>query len=261
MEISVVIRNKNQDKALAFLLRNLVERYSEDIDEIIVLDNLSEDNSKKVSEKYKAKFVTIEKFSYGGSANIAAESATNDIVVIFSAHSFPVSHDFFKLIKEKFVGREDELAGLRCLHNINDYLGYINNVSSVDDYNKAGLIFAGSVFNKKVWNKHPFKSDITTFEDKEWSKRVIANGYKIEFVPSIFCYDIQRNKAQLFFRFKNETIGSYQLHHFDFTFVNAIKNLVHSLYKIIKNSFVDVFYCFKRFLFMIRFLSNRPKRY
>jgi glycosyltransferase involved in cell wall biosynthesis len=261
MEISVVIRNKNQDKALAFLLRNLVERYSEDINEIIVLDNLSEDNSKKVSEKYNVKFITIEKFSYGGSANIAAESATNDIVVIFSAHSFPVSHDFFKLIKEKFVGREDELAGLRCLHNINDYLGYINNVSSVDDYNKAGLIFAGSVFNKKVWNKHPFKSDITTFEDKEWSKRVIANGYKIEFVLSIFCYDIQRNKAQLFFRFKNETFGSYQLHHVDFTFFNAIKNLVHSLYKIIKNAFVDVFYCFKRFLFMIRFLSNRPTQY
>ena len=225
--ISVVIRNKNQDKALEFLLRNLVERYSEDIDEIIILDNLSEDNSRKVSQKYNAKFITIEKFSYGGSANLAAESAKNDIVVIFSAHSFPVSHDFFKLIKEKFAGREDELAGLRCLHNINDYLGYINNVCSVDDYNKAGLIFAGSVFNKKVWNKYAFKADITTFEDKEWSKRVIANGYKIEFVPSVFCYDIQRSKAQLFFRFKNEIIGSYQLHHSEFTFLKASKNLLH----------------------------------
>jgi glycosyltransferase involved in cell wall biosynthesis len=259
--ISVVIRNKNQGKALEFLLRNLVERYCEDIDEIIVLDNLSEDNSKKVSEKYNAKFITIEKFSYGGSANLAAESATNDIVVIFSAHSFPVSPDFFKLIKEKFAGKEDELAGLRCLHNINDYLGYINNVSSVDDYNRAGLIFAGSVFNKKVWNKHPFKSDITTFEDKEWSKRVIANGYKIEFVPSIFCYDIKRSKAQLFFRFKNEIIGSYQLHHSEFTFLKASKNLVHSICKISKNFCIDLYYCFKRYLFMIGFLLNKPKRF
>ena len=31
-KISVVIRNKNQDESLRFLLRNLNERYSEDID-------------------------------------------------------------------------------------------------------------------------------------------------------------------------------------------------------------------------------------
>ncbi|WP_163407784.1 glycosyltransferase [Flavobacterium ajazii] len=261
MTISVVIRNKNQDKSLEFLLNNLSERYHDDIDEIIVLDNLSTDNSKLITEKYKAKFITIEKFSYGGSANLAAESAKNDIVVIFSAHSFPVSHDFFKLIKEKFKGREEELAGLRCLHNINDYSGYINNLSSVQDYNRAGLIFAGSVFNKRVWQKHPFKSDITTFEDKEWSKRVIKNGYLIEFVPAIFCYHIQRNKAQNFFRFKNETIGSYQLHNTQFTLVKSIKGFLHSIFKIHVNYITDIFYAFKRLIFMVKFLLNKPKQF
>lgn len=259
--ISVVIRNKNQEKALSFLLKNLKERYSEDIDEIIVLDNLSTDGSKIVSEQYGAKFITIEKFSYGGSANLAAESAKNDIIVIFSAHSFPVSHDFFKLIKEKFKGREDELAGLRCLHNINDYTVYLNDLSSVDDYNRAGLIFAGSAFNKRIWRKHPFKSDITTFEDKEWSKRVIQNGYSIEFVPSIFCYHIQRNKAQIFFRFKNETIGSYQLHHTQFTFVKSIKGFLYSIFKIHINYLFDIYYAFKRLIFMVKFLLNKPKRF
>jgi glycosyltransferase involved in cell wall biosynthesis len=261
MGVSVVIRNKNQDKALEYLLHNLVERYSEDIDEIIVLDNLSTDNSKTISEKYNAKFITIEKFSYGGSANLAAENAKNEIVVIFSAHSFPVSHDFFKLIKEKFKGRETELAGLRCLHNVNDYSAYINNISSDDDYNRAGLIFAGSAFNKRVWEKHPFKSDITTFEDKEWSKRVIASGYKIEFVPSIFCYQINRTKAQNFFRFKNETIGSYQLHHTNFTMFKSLKGFLHSFFKTTLNYFIEILYIVKRFFFMIKFISNKPKRF
>ena len=239
--ISVVIRNKNQDKALEFLLRNLSERYKGDFDEVIVLDNLSTDDSKLISEKYKAKFITVEKFSYGASANVAAETAKNNIVIIFSAHSFPVSHDFFKLIKEKFKGREDELAGLRCLHNINDYSGYINNISSSDDYNKAGLIFACSAFNKEVWQKYPFKSDITTFEDKEWTKRVVAEGYKIEFVPSIFCYQINRTKAQNFFRFKNEVIGSYQLHHSNFTIFKSFKGFLHSGFKTTLNYFIEIF--------------------
>jgi glycosyltransferase involved in cell wall biosynthesis len=259
--ISVVIRNKNQDNALRFLLKNLTERYSDDIDEIIVLDNLSIDNSKVVSEFYKVKFITIENFSYGGSANLAAESAKNNIIVIFSAHSYPVSHDFFKLIKQKFIGRENELAGLRCLHNSNDYQGFINNLSSVEDYNKAGLIFCGSAFNKEVWKKHSFKADIHTFEDKEWTKRVIANGYKIEFVASIFCYQIDRTKEQNFFRFKNEVIGSYQLHHHNFTFSNACKNFIHSFLKTTFGYFQNLYYVFKRFLFLIKFVFNKPERF
>ena len=61
--ISVVIRNKNQDEALAFSLKNLTERYLDDISEIIVVDNLSTDSSEEVSKKYGARFETIENFS------------------------------------------------------------------------------------------------------------------------------------------------------------------------------------------------------
>jgi glycosyltransferase involved in cell wall biosynthesis len=259
--LSVVIRTKNQEKALAFLLKDLRERYADDVAEIIVLDNLSTDASRKVSEHYNARFVTVEKFSYGESANIAAAEAAHDIVVIFSAHAFPVSHDFFKLIIEKFKGREDELAGLRCIHTSHDYIAYINGVSGSDDYNKAGLMFAGSAFNKRVWKKHPFKSDVTTFEDKEWSKRVLREGYKIEFVPSIFCYDIKRSKKQIFFREKNEIIGSYQLHHTEYTFSKTIKNVVVTWYSLTKKYITDLYYLARKVIFMVGFLLNKPEQY
>lgn len=259
--ISVVIRNKNQERELSFLLKNLTERYSEDVSEIIVIDNLSTDGSKAIAEKYNVKFVSIENFSYGGSANFAAAQTSNDIVVIFSAHAYPVSHDFFKLIKEKFSNRLHELAGLRCLHNDSDYKGYINKKSSLDDYNGAGLIFCGSAFNKKIWEKHPFKSDVQTFEDKEWSKRVLKNGYKIEFVPSIFCYQIKRNKAQHFFRYKNEVIGSYQLHNMNFKLSKAFVSFFKSLISLTLNYISDVYYAVKKIFFLIKFNFNKPKRF
>jgi glycosyltransferase involved in cell wall biosynthesis len=258
--ISVVIRNKNQDKALTFLLKNLTERYQNDISEIIVIDNLSTDKSKEAAELYSAKFVTIKEFSYGGSANLAASEASNDIVVIFSAHSYPVSHDFFKLIAEKFKGRED-LAGLRCLHSPNDYRNFINKVSSQTDPNKSGLIFSGSVFNKKVWERYPFKDDVVTFEDKEWSKRVIKNGFKIEFVDSIFSYEINRTKKQKFFRFKSDMVGNYQLWHQDLSIMNAFKGLIMSSYKLINNFLIDFWYIVKRFLFTIKFVFNKSKKF
>jgi len=258
--ISVVIRNKNQDKALSFLLKNLTERYHDDIDEIIVIDNLSTDDSALVSKKYGAKFATITEFSYGGSANFAAQQAKHDIVVVFSAHSYPVSHDFFKLILEKFKGRED-LAGLRCLHSPNDYRNFINGVSSQTDPNKSGLIFSGSAFNRNIWEKHPFREDVATFEDKEWSKRIIKAGYKIEFVPAIFSYEIKRNKKKNFFRFKNDVVGNYQLWHQDLSMMSAFKGLMVSTYKLVKNSIIDFWYIIKRFMFTIKFVFNKPKKF
>ena len=259
-KISVVIRNKNQAVALDFLLKNLAERYADDIDEIIVIDNGSVDDSEKIIQKYDAKCVPIKNFSYGGSANLAAESASNKIVVIFSAHSYPVSHDFFSQIKFRFEKNEN-LAGLRCLHNSADYKNYINNISSKKDPNVSGLIFCGSAFNKKVWEKHKFKEHIRTMEDKEWSVRVLKSGYDIELSPSIFCYDIKRNPKQNFFRFKNETIGGYQLWHKEYSLKSVFKGLAGSIVNSIKNFSVDVVYAFKRFFFLLKFLSNKPEKF
>jgi len=256
--VSVVIRNKNQSSALHFLLKNLTERYADDIGEIIVLDNLSTDDSENVSKHYAARFITIEKFSYGGSANKAAEVAQFNIIVIFSAHSYPVSHDFFKLIKNAFDNNSN-LAGVRCLHNSSDYKHYINNISAKEDPNRSGLIFSGSAFCKAIWEKHPFRADVATFEDKEWSKRILELGYDITFVNAIFCYEIKRSKQQELFRFKNDLIGNYQLWHKDITYKNACNYLIVSLWKQISHIIQNIYFILKRFFAMLKFIRNKPK--
>jgi glycosyltransferase involved in cell wall biosynthesis len=259
-KISVVIRNKNQVKALEFLLNNLCTRYNDDIDEIIVLDNLSVDGSLDAAIKYDAKVVSVEKFGYGSSANLAAESSKNNIVVIFSAHAYPVSVDFFQQIRQRFLAKPN-LAGLRCIHSDSDYRNFINNITAYQDPNKSGLIFCGSAFNKRVWEKHKFKDNIATFEDKEWSKRVLQNGYDIEFSPSIFCYNIKRNRKQLYFRFRSEIVGGYQLWNVNYSLFKIVKSFGSSFFNISKNYIIDLYYTVKRFLFMINFMLNLPKRF
>jgi len=256
--ISVVIRTKNQSAALDFALKNLTERYCKSISEIIVIDNESTDNSKEIVEKYGARFVTIKNFSYGGSANLCAKEAKYPIVVIFSAHSYPISHDFFELIQQKFE-QNPNLAGLRCLHNPNDYKNYINKVSVLTDPNKSGLIFSGSAFSRLVWERHPFKEDVATFEDKEWTTRVVKNGYEIDFVPSIFCYEIKRTRKQQFFRFKNDVVGNYELWHQEIKFVNVVNGLIGGIYYLLKNLVTDLWYILMRFLFLIKFIISKPK--
>ncbi|GAA4883833.1 hypothetical protein GCM10023311_02620 [Flaviramulus aquimarinus] len=258
--ISVVIRNKNQDQALAFLLKNLTERYINDIGEIIVIDNLSTDKSEAVSNQYGAKFITIKNFSYGGSANFAVKQTKFPIIVMFSAHSYPVSHDFFKLIKLKF-NHNPNLAGVRCLHNPNDYTNFINKINAKEDPNKSGLIFSGSAFSKQVWEKFPFKEDVATFEDKEWTVRVLKSGYEIDFVESIFCYQIKRSKKQLYFRFKNDLVGNYQLWHKDVSFFKASKGFVMSIIRLIKGFFIDFWYAVLKYIHSVRFMFNKPDKF
>lgn len=259
MKISVVIRTKNQEHELEFLLRNLKIRYDDDIDEIIVLDNLSSDNSEKITLQYGAKFISIKNFSYGGSANIAAQSASHDIVVLFSAHSYPVSHDFFKLIKTAFI-ENTNLAGVRCLHNPNDYQNFINGISAKEDPNKSGLVFAGSAFNKKVWLKHPFNEGVPTFEDKEWTLRVLKEGYDIELVPAIFCYDKKRTKAQTYFRFKNDLKGNYQIWGVLPTWKGVFWGLLKGVFNLFFHFSLDAYYLFKRFSRRVIFLINKPTK-
>ena len=259
-KLSVVIRTKNQATALEFLLDNLTKRYYQDIDEIVVVDNSSTDLSAVIASSYGVRFETIQEFSYGGSANIAAAAATHQVIVIFSAHAYPVSPDFFKRIKERF-DQQPNLAGLRCLHSPNDYRNYINGVTAQEDPNKSGLIFSGSAFAKAVWEKHPFKEDVATFEDKEWSKRVLEAGYDIDFVPVIFSYEIKRTHAQEFFRFKNDLIGNYQLWHQEISISSAFNGLLYTCILAAKNAGLDIFYAFKRVIAVIKFHQDKPDKF
>lgn len=258
--ISVVIRNKNQAKALDFLLKNLTKRYYNDISEIIVIDNLSTDESEKIANYYEAKFIAIKEFSYGGSANLAASSTTNSIIVIFSAHSYPVSPDFFKVIRQKFEANKN-LAGLRCLHSTNDFKNYIEGIDAKKDPNKSGLIFSGSAFNKKVWEVIPFNDDVPTFEDKDWTLRVLNAGYDIDFAPVVFNYEIKRSAAQEYFRFTRDILGNYQIWHHEDSLKSIITGMVFNISRAFKNLFITVFYIFKRALFVIKFKCTKPNKF
>ncbi|SFB21148.1 Glycosyltransferase, GT2 family [Flavobacterium swingsii] len=259
-KISVVIRNKNEAKSIEFLLTVLNKFYKNDIDEIIVIDNCSTDNSKEIAIQNSAKFITVEKFSYGSSANLAMEISKNEIVVLMSAHVFPVSHDFFKLILDKFKNSSNQLAGLRCLHYSSDYKLYLNGISVKENLNGCGLMFACSAINKNVWKDQKFLDNIITNEDKEWTKRVVNKGYDIQFVPSIFCYDIKRNSKQNFFRFKNETIIQYQLWGKSKTIKQIFQDFFLENMGLLKGWILNAFYSFRKMIFQIKFYLNKPRK-
>jgi glycosyltransferase involved in cell wall biosynthesis len=257
--ISVVIRNKNEKSILSFLLHVLKDHYSADFHEIIVIDNISNDGSQEMAINMGAKVVSIKDFGYGKSANLAMESASGDLVLIMSAHSYPVSHDFFQIIKKQFIGRND-LAGVRCLHFHGDYRKYLTGNTWKDDLNGCGLTFACSVVNKKMWLDEKFIDDIQQCEDKEWTKRIVAKGFTIEFIPAIYCYEIKRTKSQLFSRFKNDVIINYQLWNDDMTLSGVLRKFAATSFHLAKDFIVEFYYNLKRTIWLFSFVSDKPKK-
>ncbi|MBF4465653.1 glycosyltransferase family 2 protein [Flavobacterium sp. LC2016-12] len=209
--ISIIIRNKNEATALESILNILRKIYNDDIDEIIVVDNKSTDESIIVAEKFKCKIITIENFTYGKAINLGIENAKNDLVLLLSSHAVPIGNSFFKNSIKPFISNP-ELAGLRYINSYSNYLRAVQNDFLVNDGLKFGLMAGCAMVNKKIWNKFKFDEKLVFSEDKEWSERVIKEGYQIMDFNETFFYHIKRDEEGSLNRWKNETIAHYQLH-------------------------------------------------
>ena len=102
---------------------------------------------------------------------------------------------------------------------------------------------------------------MATFEEKEWSKRILDNGYDIEFVESVFCYEIKRTDKQNYFRFKNDMVGNYQLWHKDVNFMEATRGFSVSIFNTFKYFFINLCYSIKRYFFSLKFIINKPNKF
>ena len=208
--ISVVIRNKNEATALKDCLELLRAVYKDDIDEIILVDNLSNDNSIAVAKEYGCRIITIENFSYGRAINMGIEAAANSCVLLLSSHAAPMGKSFFKNSLEVFK-TDSRVAGIRYINSIENYKRAVRNRFQIEDGTSFGLMAACAMVNKEVWKEHKFDEDLIASEDKEWSKRVLEVGFKLFDLNETYTYFANRDKSGQLKRWEIETLAEYQI--------------------------------------------------
>ncbi len=207
----MVIRNRNEAFYLKKSLEILNEVYSDDVLEIIIVDNESTDESLKVAEEYGCRIVKITDFTYGKAINLGISEVRSNLVLLLSAHAVPIGNSFFKNSREQ-MELNPKLAGIRYINSISNYERALKNDFKVTDPLRFGLMAGCCLVNKKVWETLKFDESLSFSEDKEWSLRAKNSGYDILDFNEGFFYFINRDQNSLVSRYRNETLAEYQLH-------------------------------------------------
>jgi rhamnosyltransferase len=102
--ISVIIPTLNGGT----VFRELLERLSSQsvvLDEILVIDSSSNDNTHAIAEEFGAEVITIPKseFDHGATRTMASLRAKGDILIFFTQDAIPVSDDLIKMLIAPFA--------------------------------------------------------------------------------------------------------------------------------------------------------------
>ena len=103
MNCSIVIRAYNEEKHIGRLLEGIRQQTVRDV-EIILVDSGSTDGTVSVAESFGAQIVKIPstEFTFGRSLNLGIQAATRELLVIASAHIYPVYPDWLEALLRPF---------------------------------------------------------------------------------------------------------------------------------------------------------------
>jgi glycosyltransferase involved in cell wall biosynthesis len=213
--VSVVIRNRNEGVHLRQVLRALA-RQGRRADEVIIVDNESSDGSPEIARQAGARIVGIsrQEFSYGGALNRGIAEATGSIVILLSAHSYPIGAHF---LVDAIAPFEDPAVAAATFRTVGGPAGYwteprgLHGEVSWKDLWWYGPSNYGCALRRSVWEQIPFEEQVEAAEDKGWAQRVLRNGYAISASGAFIWYMRLRPFWEGIRTFRREQVGSIRV--------------------------------------------------
>ena len=246
---SIIIRACNEERHIGKLIAGIKHQKIENRIEIIVVDSGSTDSTVDIALAMGAKVVKISKddFTFGKSLNVGCEAATGQILLIASAHVYPLYTNWIHKMIEPF---EDPLVGLvygKQVGNENSkfsekriFQKWFPNVSIKDQKNPF-CNNANAAIRKSLWISQKYNEELTGLEDIEWATRIQKIGYKLSYQSDAVIVHIhEETPKKIYNRYKREAIAMKKIiptAHFTFfnflslTLTNIVSDFYFSLSK------------------------------
>jgi glycosyltransferase involved in cell wall biosynthesis len=186
--VSIVIRAKNEARWIWKTL-NSINSQSVTPEEIVLIDNLSQDSTISLAQDFGAtKILTLKNYSPGRALNLGMQQTKSEVVVFLSAHCVPCDEFWLENLISPFVsyskigasyGRQLPLPFSADIDK-SDLYAVFRNESKIQ--NSDGFMNnANSAILRKVWRQINFDETVTNVEDRLWGQTVISKGFKIAY--------------------------------------------------------------------------------
>jgi len=219
MTLSIVIRAFNEEKHIGRLLYGITRQTAEDI-EIVLVDSGSTDGTLRIAAQYPVRVVHIapEDFTFGRSLNTGIAAASGEIIVITSAHCYPVYPDWLEQLSKTFADPEVALVyGRQIGGETNHYAEhqifrhyFPENSTPAQGHPYAHN--ANAAIRRLLWEQHPYNEALTGLEDLAWSSWAMAEGYTISYIAeALVVHEHDETLRQVTNRYQREAIAMKQI--------------------------------------------------
>ena len=219
MSISIVIRAFNEEQHIGRLLYGIAQQNYPD-PEVILVDSGSTDGTLAIAKQYPVKVVHIQpsEFTFGRSLNTGIAAATGDLVVITSAHCYPIYPDWLESLTKPLSNDAVALCygkqrgGETNHYSEHQFFRKYFPDNSVLQQAHPYSHNANAAIRRALWEQHPYDESLTGLEDLAWSSWAMESGYEIAYVAEAeVIHQHDETMRQVFYRYKREAIALKQI--------------------------------------------------
>jgi glycosyltransferase involved in cell wall biosynthesis len=189
MLASIVIRACNEEKHIDRLLEGIAQQTVKGLETILV-DSGSTDHTLEIASRYPVQVVQVqpEKFTFGYSLNQGIANAKGELIVIASAHVYPVYPDWLEHLLAPFVDPQIALTyGKQRGNSVTKYSEQQIFHTWYPDRSQPRQPYpfcnnANAAIRRSLWEENHYNEILSGLEDLEWAHRIMAKGYAIAYV-------------------------------------------------------------------------------
>lgn len=232
--ITIIIPCRNEERFIRKCLDSVLgQNYSKEKMQILVVDGMSEDKTKKILKRYKKKYFFIEvldnykKFT-PFAWNIGIRNAKGEIVILMGAHTIYKKDYISKCVKYLYQYNADNVGGImKTLPAKNTIIAKTIAQSLSHPFGAGSSYFRrcskkirwvdtifGGCYKKEVFKKIGlFNENLVRSQDMEFNLRLKRAGGKILLAPDIVSYYYPKSNLKDFFvhNFKDGVWAIYPL--------------------------------------------------
>jgi rhamnosyltransferase len=212
---SVVIRCYNEERHIERLLAG-IQRQTLAPREVILVDSGSTDSTLWRAQRFDVRIVHLapEEFSFGRALNLGFEAARSDIVVLASAHVYPLYCDWLEQLTAPL---SDPQVSLCYGQQRGDHRTRFSELRIFEQWfpeestrQQAGPFCnnANAAVRRSAWSRQRYDESLSGLEDLAWAKAAQGRGEHIAYVAeAVVAHVHQESWTRVFNRYRREAMA------------------------------------------------------